>query len=314
MKTQLLEDINDIASQSPARPLDEARYSGPAGGVWRARPQPEPEVREQMRRPDLTEEDVARRAWRARPQPEPEVHEQMRDPDLTEENPERGAWRAQPQPEPEAREQARGPDLTEEDLAAFERERDEWLEEQIEIKPHWFDRWGRRVATWSAGVAGALLVAGGGLWMYRENRIDNTLVLVAKSATSAPKLAPAPQLAPVPAPTTVINVEPLGSPQQEEAPPEAVIQAAVSQTETQAETPVVARPSNPVLPKPVQAAKKRVSTKARPKAPVVVAELKPSRTGQMAETLRQCRVAGYHAAQCVKRGCVATKYGLACKG
>jgi hypothetical protein len=32
------------------------------------------------------------------------------------------------------------------------------------------------------------------------------------------------------------------------------------------------------------------------------------------ETLRQCRAAGYHASQCVRRGCVATKFGLACRG
>jgi hypothetical protein len=33
-----------------------------------------------------------------------------------------------------------------------------------------------------------------------------------------------------------------------------------------------------------------------------------------AETLRQCRAAGYHASQCMRRGCVATQYGLACRG
>ncbi len=33
-----------------------------------------------------------------------------------------------------------------------------------------------------------------------------------------------------------------------------------------------------------------------------------------AETLRQCRAAGYHASQCARRGCVATKFGLACRG
>lgn len=33
-----------------------------------------------------------------------------------------------------------------------------------------------------------------------------------------------------------------------------------------------------------------------------------------AETLRQCRAAGYHASQCARRGCVATRFGLACRG
>lgn len=34
----------------------------------------------------------------------------------------------------------------------------------------------------------------------------------------------------------------------------------------------------------------------------------------MAETLRQCRAAGYHNVQCIERKCVATKFGLACRG
>jgi hypothetical protein len=34
----------------------------------------------------------------------------------------------------------------------------------------------------------------------------------------------------------------------------------------------------------------------------------------LAETLRQCRAAGYHATLCIKRGCTATKFGLACRG
>lgn len=34
----------------------------------------------------------------------------------------------------------------------------------------------------------------------------------------------------------------------------------------------------------------------------------------LAETLRQCRAAGYHATMCIQRGCTATKFGLACRG
>lgn len=36
--------------------------------------------------------------------------------------------------------------------------------------------------------------------------------------------------------------------------------------------------------------------------------------GRLNETLRLCRSAGYHAAQCLQRGCNATRYGLACRG
>lgn len=38
------------------------------------------------------------------------------------------------------------------------------------------------------------------------------------------------------------------------------------------------------------------------------------RPNQLSETLRQCRMAGYHAAQCLQRGCAATRHGLACRG
>ncbi|MBQ5950298.1 hypothetical protein KBW98_22660, partial [Massilia sp. ST3] len=40
----------------------------------------------------------------------------------------------------------------------------------------------------------------------------------------------------------------------------------------------------------------------------------PPADGALAETLRQCRAAGYHATLCIKRGCSATKFGLACRG
>lgn len=38
------------------------------------------------------------------------------------------------------------------------------------------------------------------------------------------------------------------------------------------------------------------------------------RPDRLSETLRQCRIAGYHAAQCLQRGCAATRHGLACRG
>ncbi|OON62875.1 hypothetical protein B0920_05435 [Massilia sp. KIM] len=55
-------------------------------------------------------------------------------------------------------------------------------------------------------------------------------------------------------------------------------------------------------------------------APRVVAErpapppAAPAVQDSLEETLRQCRAAGYHASMCLKRGCTATKFGLACRG
>ncbi len=40
----------------------------------------------------------------------------------------------------------------------------------------------------------------------------------------------------------------------------------------------------------------------------------PARTDRLSDTLRLCRSAGYHASQCLQRGCNATRYGLACRG
>ena len=38
------------------------------------------------------------------------------------------------------------------------------------------------------------------------------------------------------------------------------------------------------------------------------------RPDRLSDTLRLCRSAGYHASQCLQRGCSATRYGLACRG
>lgn len=39
-----------------------------------------------------------------------------------------------------------------------------------------------------------------------------------------------------------------------------------------------------------------------------------ARPDRLSDTLRLCRSAGYHASQCLQRGCNATRYGLACRG
>ena len=40
----------------------------------------------------------------------------------------------------------------------------------------------------------------------------------------------------------------------------------------------------------------------------------PDPESPLAETLRLCRAAGYHATACLKRGCEATRFGLVCRG
>lgn len=65
-------------------------------------------------------------------------------------------------------------------------------------------------------------------------------------------------------------------------------------------------------PRKADAKKTERKTAARTAPPSKPAAAEPALS--QAETLRQCRAAGYHASQCARRGCVATRFGLACRG
>ena len=58
----------------------------------------------------------------------------------------------------------------------------------------------------------------------------------------------------------------------------------------------------------------RDSEKRGPDTVAARNEAATEKRNKLAETLKQCRVAGYHEAQCLKRGCSMTRYGLACRG
>lgn len=60
-------------------------------------------------------------------------------------------------------------------------------------------------------------------------------------------------------------------------------------------------------PAPKQARDTAPSARAAPAAA-------PDPQSPLAETLRLCRAAGYHATACLKRGCEATRFGLVCRG
>lgn len=169
-----------------------------------------------------------------------------------------------------------------------------WAIANPHIEPPWYERWGRRAAAWSAGLAALVLVAGGAAWVYKETKTDQALA-VASAALDAPVPAYVTR-APL---RTAEPIEVLASELELDAPG------------FQAEVP-------DFLPTPVAARPARSRVRAVAKAPRRVAPPPPDpaavRASQMAETLRQCRAAGYHAQQCIKRGCVATPYGIACKG
>jgi outer membrane biosynthesis protein TonB len=74
-------------------------------------------------------------------------------------------------------------------------------------------------------------------------------------------------------------------------------------------------PSERVLARALaDAQRSRQESLARPATPQDAGPSQPPPTGALAETLRMCRAAGYHATACIKRGCEATRFGLVCRG
>lgn len=137
-------------------------------------------------------------------------------------------------------------------------------------------------------------MAGGGAWLYRESTTDQALASLASATQHTTALRAA-----------LRYVQPID----------------VQPSDLARETPgfIAAIPDFAPTPEPVKRVRKRppviakVARKAPPPAPPRPDPAKV-RADRMAETLRQCRAAGYHAQACVKRGCVATPYGIACKG
>lgn len=205
-------------------------------------------------------------------------------------------------------------------------------------RPTWSERWGRRLLGWSAGAALVAIALGTAWWMAEDSQVVTTLALVADqspaSATSGWR-EPEPEAA-APPPLVMLPVQAVPDPSP---PVQAPAEAAPSVLEdngeeaAQAAAEAVRRAEARRLAARQETAKKEAArkeaarqAKARELARKDAARKEATRlaaaraaaaaepAAQQAETLRQCRAAGYHAAQCVKRGCVATKFGLACRG
>jgi len=86
--------------------------------------------------------------------------------------------------------------------------------------------------------------------------------------------------------------------------PERRVAAAAPAKRTRAETTKQA-------PKP---AREQVAARAPALPARTVPAEQPDPESPLAETLRLCRAAGYHATACLKRGCEATRFGLVCRG
>lgn len=171
-----------------------------------------------------------------------------------------------------------------------------WAIANPDVERTWFERWGRGAVAWSAGLAAIVAVAGGAAWVYNETRTDQALAVASAALdTPAPAYVTRAPIGPV---------EPIDVQASELAPLAMDFYADVPDF---APTPVAARQPRRSV-RAVAKAPRRAPPPAPAQDPAAVRE------SQMAETLRQCRAAGYHAEQCRKRSCVATPYGIACKG
>jgi len=191
-------------------------------------------------------------------------------------------------------------------------------------------QWRRRVFAWTAAAGVLAALAAGGFWLVEDRRVDGALVVVAE--TTPPALATAPGNAP-----TAMKVE------TEKTAPPAAASAAPSLTTGEAITPGLARvPALPMFTRPppevaspevaspvaadtaasaapattttaADASRERKANAARAEAKQA-ADRESSERHRREETLLQCRALGYDEAQCVKRSCVMTRFGLACRG
>lgn len=169
-----------------------------------------------------------------------------------------------------------------------------WAIANPDTGPTWFERSGRRTAAWSSAAAVLLLLAGGAAWMYRESRTDHALASLASATQHTEALR-----------TALRYVQP--------------IDVEASELDLRAPEFIADVPDFTATPEPVKRVRSRPPAIAKvvrkaPPPPLPRPDPAKARADRMAETLRQCRAAGYHAEACIKRGCVATPYGIACKG
>lgn len=208
----------------------------------------------------------------------------------------------------------------------------------------WFDRWGFRTLVWGTAVGSLALGFAGAMWLgsddiaasIRENAVSsaNAAAVVQNTPSVQPVLdAPLPppsasteapallvasvmETAPAPVATTAV-AEPAAAPIENEP-------VIVADNSSDQEPAVIAplRPRSPI---------KKVKSTSRPK--VAKASLEPARKKPVAsrvvsarpiamspvmypqsELLEACQSYGYNARQCERRGCMVTKFGLACRG
>ena len=108
---------------------------------------------------------------------------------------------------------------------------------------------------------------------------------------------------------------PPAAPPQAVAKPSAPKPAAKRVQERRVAAAASAKPTRPEPKKqPPKPVRERVAAPAPAPPTRTVSAEQPDPESPLAETLRLCRAAGYHATACLKRGCEATRFGLVCRG
>ena len=181
-------------------------------------------------------------------------------------------------------------------------------------------QWRRRVFTWAIAAGALAALAAGGFWLVEDLRVDGALVVVAETSPSpaAPAAPGSAAKAETPAPALAAR-----GTAAKAAPPSAATPESIAPTvERRPALPMLTRPP-PEVASPVDAraagssvqgpGRERKPNAARAEAKRAADRESSERHGRE-ETLLQCRALGYDEAQCVKRGCVMTRFGLACRG
>ena len=190
----------------------------------------------------------------------------------------------------------------------------------------------RRALSWSAAATVVAMLAVAGYWFYQESRVEGALNVVANTSPApAASMAPVKPVLPGSSPVTAApaadrSAAPLApEPVATAAPPPAPVAA----PGTPAPEPAPEPASEPSRPERLQASaaqpaaaqdniehpaphrKRHAKPVTRPQA---TADTGPTPAQRREETLMQCRVLGYDARECSRRGCMMTRFGLACPG
>jgi hypothetical protein len=183
-------------------------------------------------------------------------------------------------------------------------------------------RWMRRALAGGATAALLALLAGAGWWVVQENRVDGTLSVVADTRASPQTAAPlaragvgTPASTQARAAAPALDREPAtGS----EAPDPATVTVPASPDAATAAEPSASDDSGLQVRVPRHrrnaSASAPAGIPAAAAAPRTKAGAEAGAAHRREETLLQCRALGYDEAQCQRRGCAMTRFGLACRG